>query len=96
MTTKTLRLPDGLLRAIHHVEETEKIEEATAMRKLLRMGFELHTANLYRDGRLSLRDSARRLGLNVYETLDLFLELGVRGNLTASDVLASLKSVSPR
>ncbi len=93
MTTKTLRLPDELAAAIRTVGEAEHVEEATAMRKLLRMGFELYTAGLYREGRITLRQAARRLHHPLSETLDLFHRLGIKGNVSAQDTLDSLRSL---
>jgi len=58
MTTKTLRLSDSLLDAVHELGSAEHIEEATAMRKLLRMGYNLFLADQYRVGRLTLREVA--------------------------------------
>jgi hypothetical protein len=93
MTTKTLRLPDELASAIRAVGEAEQIEESAAMRKLLRMGFELYTARLYRDGRITLRQAARRLHRPRSETLEFFQQLGIKGNVSAEDPLASLRSL---
>ena len=89
MRTKSLRLPEDLLASLAMVEEKEHIEEASALRKLLRMGLETYLAGLYAQGRITLREAALKLGRSLSDTLDLFLERGVRGNLTADDVLAS-------
>src|SRR3989304_3747390 len=35
--------------------QEEKVEELTAMRKLIRMGFETYVGNLYKEGRVTLR-----------------------------------------
>lgn len=91
MKTRSLRLPDDLLAAIAVVEDREHLEEAPAIRKLLRLGLETYVAGLYRDGRLTLREAAARLGLGPGETLDILAERGVPGNLTASDVLGSVE-----
>jgi hypothetical protein len=93
VTTKTLRLPDVLTDAVRDVGRYEQIEESTAMRKLLSMGYELYLANLYRRGTVSIRDVARRLNLSLSETIDRLRELGVSGNVTADDTLASLRSL---
>ena len=94
MTTKTLRLPNDLLSAVQIVGHAEQIEESTAMRKLIRMGFELYTARLYQTGRITLRQTAKRLDLSLSETLDALQQLGVSGNVTADDTLASLRSLN--
>ena len=94
MTTKTLRMPGDLATAVHDVGAREHIEEATAMRKLLRMGYDLYVAEQYRAGRISLRDAARRMGQAQSEALDMLRRMGISGNVTADDTLHSLKSLA--
>jgi hypothetical protein len=93
MTTKTLRMPVNLAAAVHEVGVSEHIEESTAMRKLLRMGYDLYVAEQYRAGRISLRDVARRMGTSLSEALEALQRLGIAGNVTADDTLQSLKSI---
>jgi len=69
------------------------IEESTALRKLLRLGYELHLADQYRRGRLSIREIARRLHLSTGDALELLEWLGVTGNVSAADTLGSLRSL---
>ena len=90
MKTKTIRIPKDLADAIAVVEKAEKIEESTAMRKLLRIGFETYVGNLYKDGKITLRKAARLLRLNQIETINVLMDAGIKGNLEASDVLVSL------
>ncbi len=93
MITKTLRLSESLAEAIRDLGDTEHIEEATAMRKLLIMGYEMHLAEQYRSGRLSLRDVATRLNRSLSDTLEYLQHLGISGNTGATDTLASLASL---
>jgi hypothetical protein len=93
MITKSLRLSDSLVSAIREIGHAEQIEEAAAMRKLLRMGYGLYLAEQYRAGRRSLRDVADRLELSLSETLDALQHLGIRGNTGADDTLASYRSI---
>jgi hypothetical protein len=93
MITKTLRLSEGLADAIRELGETEHIEEATAMRKLLLMGYEMHLAEQYRAGRLCLRDVATRLNRSLGDTLEYLQYLGISGNAGAADTLASFASL---
>jgi predicted HTH domain antitoxin len=93
MTTKTLRLPAELLAAVRDVGATEHIGEPTALRKLLRLGYELHLAEQYRRGHVSLREVARRLSLPIGDALDLLQRLGVPGNVSAAETLHSLASL---
>ena len=90
MKTKSIRMPDELMSAIEMVEKEEKVEEATAIRKLLRIGYETYVANMYRFGKLSIAESSRLLGLTQIETLELLLDKGVKGNLDTGDVMYSL------
>jgi hypothetical protein len=93
MTTKTLRLSDSLAEAVRELGAAEHIEESTAMRKLLRMGYDVYVAEQYRAGRVSLRDVAARMNLPLSETLEALQRLGIAGNTGADDALASLQSI---
>ena len=94
MSVHSLRLPPETEEAIAYVARHEKLEKAQSLRKLARLGFERYIARDYRDGRLSLRDVARMLGMSLSEAQDLLAELGVPGNLRLADVMASLDSLS--
>ncbi len=91
MKIKSIRMPDDLLDAIALVEKEEKIEETTAVRKLIKIGYESYLAELYEAGKLSLADVARRLHITQIEALDLLLQKGIRGNLDTADVMHSLQ-----
>ena len=91
MKTKSIRIPKDMMAAIEIVEKEEKIEESTAMRKLIRIGFETYIGNLYKQGKVTLRQAAKLLNLNQIEAMNLFLDAGIKGNLDASDVMTSLE-----
>jgi hypothetical protein len=91
MKTLSIRIPDDMMSALQLVGKEEKIEPSTAMRKLVRIGYESYVGNLYRQGKVTLRDAATLLNLNQIETLDLFLDAGISGNLDATDVITSLR-----
>jgi predicted HTH domain antitoxin len=84
-------MPDDLLDAITVVEKEEKIEETTAIRKLIKIGYETYISDLYKSGKLSLADVARQLGISQIEALELLLNRGVKGNLDAADIVNSLE-----
>lgn len=92
MKTKSIRIPDDIQRALTTVEKEEKVEEATAIRKLIKIGYETYVADRYRDGKLTLAEASRRLGISQSEMIDLLLERGIKGNLDAGEVLASLEA----
>ena len=96
MKVKSMRIPEDIDQAINYVSRLEKIEKTQSLRKLARLGFEYYVAKNFRDGRISLRNAADLLNLNLSETIDLLVEAGVKGNIRASDVIASLNSISPQ
>jgi predicted HTH domain antitoxin len=95
MKVRSLRIPEDLDRAIEYVSKVEKTEKTQSLRKLARLGFEHYVAKAYREGNLTLRDASDLLKLTLSETIDLLAQMGVRGNIRASDVLASLNTFSP-
>lgn len=80
-----------MMAALQLVAKKEKIESYTAMRKLVRIGYETYVGNLYKQGKVTLRGAGSLLNLNQMETMDLFLGAGITGNLDATDVLTSLR-----
>ncbi|MEW6095073.1 MAG: hypothetical protein AB1567_00910 [bacterium] len=90
MKTKSIRIPMDMISGIKLVEKEEKIEESTAMRKLMRIGFETYIGNLYKHGKITLREAAEFLNMDQIKVMDIFLDAGIKGNLDASDVLTSL------
>lgn len=62
-----------------------------AVRKLLSNGAQAYVARLYEQGRITLREAAGRLGTDLIGAVDPLAEHGVRGNLQAADVLASVE-----
>ncbi|OGP98975.1 MAG: hypothetical protein A2026_05730 [Deltaproteobacteria bacterium RBG_19FT_COMBO_46_12] len=94
MKVKSLRIPEEIDQAIDYVARSEKLEKTSSLRKLARMGFEVYVAKSYERGKLTLREAANLLHLNLIETIDLLSEMGVKGNIKAKDVMESLKALS--
>jgi len=95
MKVKSIRIPDDIDQAINYVSQLEKIEKAQSLRKLARIGFEYYVAKSYKEGRITLRDASDLLKLSLSETMDLLAEMGVKGNIRAADVYASLMTFAP-
>ena len=93
MITKSIRMPEDILEAIAIVGREEKIEETTAIRKLIKIGDETYISDMYKAGKLSLAEISRRLDMNQIETLELLLSRGIKGNLDTADVVRSLEKV---
>lgn len=50
-----------------------------------------YVGNLYKQGKVTLGEASRLLKVSRIEAMNLFLDAGIKGNLNASDVMASLK-----
>ncbi|MGC8979644.1 hypothetical protein [Caldisericum sp.] len=94
MKVRSVRIPEDIDKAIDYVARTEKIEKTSSLRKLTRMGFEVYVAKSYERGKLTLREAADLLNLNLIETIDLLSEMGVKGNIKARDVMEGLVSIT--
>jgi hypothetical protein len=90
MKAKALRLPDNLLDAVKFAEKKEKLDEPTTIRKFLRLGAEKYVADSYSRGDITLREAAKVLDIPVRNTLELFWDMGITGNLDASDTLNAI------
>jgi len=88
---KAIRLPEGYLNIVKEICEKEKLDEATIIRKLLKVGAERYIAELYESGAISIREVAGMLGLSVSEAIDFLLTAGVRGNIRTAQVIKSLE-----
>ena len=92
MKVKSMRIPEDIEKAIEYTSNVEKIEKAQSLRKLARIGFEYYIAKAYRDGKITFREASVLLNLTLSETIDLLADMGVKGNIRAEDVLASLNT----
>jgi len=95
MKVKSMRIPEDIEQAIEYVSKVEKIEKTQSLRKLARVGFEYYVVKAYREGKITLRQASNLLKFTLSETIDLLAEMGVKGNIRAKDVLASLNTFAP-
>ena len=95
MKVRSMRIPEDIEQALTYVSQSDKILKTQSLRKLTRLGFECYVTKSYREGKITLRDASELLKLTLSETIDLLSEMGVKGNIRASDVLASLNTFAP-
>jgi len=95
MKVRSMRIPEDIEQAIEYVSKVEKVEKAQSLKKLARVGFESYITKAYQEGKVTLREASNLLKLSLSETIDLLLEMGVKGNIRAKDVLASLNTFTP-
>ena len=91
MKAKALRLPDKLLHVVKFAEKRERLDEPTALRKFLWLGAEKYIAELYSRGEISLREASSVLEITTREALELFWDLGIRGNVGADMAVQALQ-----
>ena len=79
---KSLRIPESLLKTIRELARRERLDESTAIRKLIAMGATEYAVQLYREGKVTLREAAAMAETTVREMIEILLEHGVKGNVT--------------
>ncbi len=93
MKVKSIRIPQDIEHAVNFLSKIEKIDSTQSFRKLARIGFETYIADLYQNGKLSIREVSTELGVSISEAIDMLSEKGVKGNIRAADVLQSIHSL---
>jgi hypothetical protein len=84
MKAKAVRLPEDLLQGIEWVGTREKLSRSgEALRRLVRLGLERDLARRYQRGEITLRELAHVLRISVREALDVLMDLGISGNVSA-------------
>ncbi|EMA41196.1 hypothetical protein C448_12446 [Halococcus morrhuae DSM 1307] len=90
----TARVPEDLFEELERVQDEERTDRSTAIKRLLERGLEgwrTETAiERYRDGELSLGRAAEFAGVSLWRFLDLLDERGVETNYTESDLESDL------
>lgn len=93
MEVVPVRLPDPLLKAIERVAEREGLDRSTVLRRIVTSGLDRYVADLYTDGKISLREAVDWLGVPVRVAMERLAEAGVRGKITSDDARAALEAV---
>jgi predicted HTH domain antitoxin len=81
---RSLRIPERLLKAVRDVARREHLDESTATRQLIAIGATEYAVRLYREGKITLRDAAELADTTVRGMIDILLDHGVKGNVTAA------------
>ena len=93
----TTRVPDDLYDAIELIQETERTDRSTAVKRLIERGVEewkLDAAiRRYRDGEVSLGKAAEIAGVSYWQFLDLLESRGVEMNYDESDLESDISAV---
>ncbi|MGH9910713.1 MAG: UPF0175 family protein [Nitrososphaerales archaeon] len=93
-SVKTVRIPKELLKIVKRRARTEGVDESTAIRQLISMGIKNYAVDLYRNGKITLREAAEIANVSVREMIDILLEHGVQGNVRFDQQKKALEFVS--
>jgi len=84
----SIKLPEDIIRTIKKIEETEQIDKATAVRKLLAKAIEKwkeeRAIQLYRDGKATLWRAAGMANLSLREMMKLVAEKDLEEDINAA------------
>ena len=86
----SIKLPEDIIGIIKEIEETEQIDRATAVRKLLAKAIEKwkeeRAIQLYRDGKVTLWRAAGMANLSLREIMKIVAEKGIEMHYTEKDL----------
>lgn len=88
---KTTRIPKSLIKVVKFRADKEGLDESTVIRQLLHSGVKQYVCQLYKDGDLSLRETAELLEVPTREALEILWKEGVKGNILVSTQLKALE-----
>lgn len=89
--TRSVRLSEDTLKGVTWLQKHGGGDASDVIRRMIRRGLEREIADLYQQGRVSLREMADVLSISVREALDLLWRQGVRGNVTMAQALEALE-----
>jgi predicted HTH domain antitoxin len=90
---KNVRTNKALTSAIQAVAAREQLTPRAALLLLIRRGAERYAVELYRDGKVTMGQAAILANRTPRDMIEVIHEHGVRGNLTAEDVMESIESI---
>jgi len=86
----SIKLPEDIIGTIKEIEETERIDKATAVKKLLAKAIEKwkeeRAIQLYREGKVTLWRAAGMANLSLREMMELAAEKGIEMHYTVKDL----------
>ncbi len=90
------RIPSEIAKDLKEIEEEEKTDRATLVRKLLARAIEQwkmeRALRLYREGKVTLWRAARLGGITLREMMELAAKEGIQFKYTAKDLEEDIKA----
>lgn len=82
-----------MLHGVAWISGKERSDMSETLRRLVWLGLERDLAERYRRGEVSVREAAGILRRSVRDTLEVFWEMGVAGNVTAAQALRAVRAI---
>ena len=92
--SKTVRFPEELFKVVEYRARLEKIDESAAIKQLLALGAEGYAVELFRQGKMTLNESAELAGVTLRRMIDLLQRHGVKGNVRLDQQRKALEFVT--
>lgn len=90
------RVPDKMTKELKEIEEEEKSDRATVVRKLLAKAIEQwkieRALKLYREQKVTLWRASKLAGITLREMMELAAEEGIHFQYTAEDLEEDIKA----
>lgn len=91
MSVISLRLKDKELKRISELSKLEGKDKSSVARELLEYGWDFLMIRLYKDGKLSLENFAKKMDMSVTESIDFLSEHGISAPIEFDDYLQGFK-----
>ncbi|MEK6982273.1 MAG: UPF0175 family protein [Candidatus Micrarchaeota archaeon] len=91
--SKTTRLSYDLVNVLKFRTKMESVDESTALRQLLILGTREYAVQLYKEGRISLREAAKLCNIPLREMMEIFTSHGIKSNLNYDQLKKSLELI---
>jgi len=92
MPVMSIRLSERELEQLKTVAEQEKKEKSSVARELLMDGFKYKMLLGYKEGKVSVGELSRILGMNLSEALDFLAMFGLQSPISYDDYLRGLET----
>ncbi|MBI5389614.1 hypothetical protein HZB01_04515 [Candidatus Woesearchaeota archaeon] len=89
----SFRFREDELERISKLSSAKKMDRTAAARELIDYGWTYYTLMQYKQGKLSLEQTAKELQLALTDLIDLLADLGVTSPITYEDYLVGLEQM---
>lgn len=93
MKSVSIRLREKDLKNLDEKMDEEKKGRSEVVRELIEKGHEFDVLKKYREGKLSIETSAKKLDMTIGEFMDILTDLGIRSPVAFEDYKEGIESL---